>query len=218
MDTVSFFRFDTFDAERAVTSYLFKSKGLIITRVIGTVYLLAVLVGALATTPSLRIVVPLVYWTLLRSHQKPHTGVYEWATISEHSMDGVFMIVEIVSTRMLMDIRHLPFTLTFMVLYLLVTFVNWWTTHTWVYSFLDYVSQGWTKTVMYYISVAVGLIIVYLAMWKIHDLKEHLGLRRCAGSRNQENLKVNNDLSSVCTQVGEEKTVHAAGKDAADMV
>ncbi|KAF9990509.1 hypothetical protein BGZ75_001382 [Mortierella antarctica] len=93
-------------------------------------------------------------------------------------MDGVFMIVEIVCTRMLIDVRHLPFTLLFMASNLLVTFVHWWSTGLWVYSFLDYVTQGWKKTIVYYVGVAVGLVVVYLAVWKLHDLREHLAMRR----------------------------------------
>ncbi|KAF9574781.1 hypothetical protein EC968_005567 [Mortierella alpina] len=162
------------------------------------------------------IIVPLVYWTFLRSHQKPHTGVYEWATVSEHSMDGVFMIVEIVCSRMVMDVRHLPFTLLFMALYLLVTFVHWWSTGLWVYSFLDYITQGWTKTVVYYVGVAVGLVVVYLAVWKLHDLREYLALRRRNRSKEGVTVAVH-DLSSVSTELGDDK-LRVREKDVVDMV
>ncbi|KAF9356612.1 hypothetical protein BGX26_005002 [Mortierella sp. AD094] len=127
-----------------------------------------------------------MFWTLLRPHQKPHYGVYEWATVSEHSTDGVFMILEIVSTRMLMDIRHIVFALVFMLLYLLMTFVNWWINDTWVYSFLDFEAQGWTKTVLYYLGIAIGLIVIYILVWKVHDLKEYLGTKK---ARNPEILE-----------------------------
>lgn len=49
----SFFRFDTFDPERASTSYLYGPKILLATRVFGSMYTIAVLVGALITTESL---------------------------------------------------------------------------------------------------------------------------------------------------------------------
>ncbi|KAG0066798.1 hypothetical protein BGZ89_006898 [Linnemannia elongata] len=49
----SFFRFDTFNPERAVTSYLYGPKILLATRVVGSMYTIAVLVGALITTESL---------------------------------------------------------------------------------------------------------------------------------------------------------------------
>ncbi|CAO3565892.1 unnamed protein product [Mortierella alpina] len=279
MSWISYFRFDTFDVERAVTSNLFRPQGLIATRAISTIYLFSVLVGALATTPSFRyfisfftnisfcaliayfvwsgiwsvqysrlaekdrstwikertnrwgivywilygssavfhIVVPLVYWTFLRPHQKPHTGVYEWATVSEHSMDGFFMIVEVICTRMKMDVRHLPFTLLFMALYLLVTFVHWWSTGLWVYSFLDYITQGWTKTGVYYIGVTVGLVVVYLVVWKLQDLREHLAMR--SRDKSTEGVTVvSHELSSVSTQIGEDK-LRAPEKDGVvDMV
>ncbi len=54
MGWISFFRLDTFDVERAVTSNHFKPSGLVATRAISTIYLFSVLVGALATTPSFR--------------------------------------------------------------------------------------------------------------------------------------------------------------------
>ncbi|KAF9185393.1 hypothetical protein BGZ51_002678 [Haplosporangium sp. Z 767] len=220
----TYLRLDTFDAERAVTSYLYGPKVLVGTRAFGTAYLVAVLVGALATTPSFRYfisfftnisfcalivyymrkngrngrkeeaesgarytgystgaslyIIPLVYWSILRRHQKPHYGVYEWATISEHSTDGVLMLLEIISTRMQMEIRHLPFTVLFMILYLFTTFVHYWTTGTWVYPFLDYKTYGWKLTGPFYVGVAVALVVVYLIVWKLHNVKESLGVKR----------------------------------------
>ncbi|KAG0312307.1 hypothetical protein BGZ97_011296 [Linnemannia gamsii] len=53
MVSESFFRFETFDPERAVTSFLYGPKILLATRVIGSIYTIAVLVGALMTTESL---------------------------------------------------------------------------------------------------------------------------------------------------------------------
>ncbi|KAF9143104.1 hypothetical protein BGX30_001297 [Mortierella sp. GBA39] len=49
----SFFRFDMFNSERAVTSYLYGPKILLATRVFGSMYTIAVLVGALITNESL---------------------------------------------------------------------------------------------------------------------------------------------------------------------
>lgn len=54
MGLSTFFRFDSFDAERSVTSFYVQPSILIITRVVGLIYLVAVLAGALATTSSLK--------------------------------------------------------------------------------------------------------------------------------------------------------------------
>ncbi|ORZ28890.1 hypothetical protein BCR41DRAFT_391308 [Lobosporangium transversale] len=239
MKLPSFFRLTTLGVERSVTSYLSGPKVLMWTRAVGVLYLTAVLIGALATTPSLHyfisfftnisfcalliyyiwslirsiqycrlpqenkenwtkqrsqigehiywilygtltvfhILVPLVYWSVLRAHQKPHTGVYEWATISEHSADGIFMILEIIFTQMNLDIRHLVWALFFMLLFLLSAFVNYWTKNWWVYSFLDYNKHGWKIVGLFYVGTAVAIILLYVLVWGVHYYKEHLASR-----------------------------------------
>jgi hypothetical protein len=54
MGLSTFFRFDSVDAERSVTSFFVQPSILIVTRVLGLIYLVAVLAGALATTSSLK--------------------------------------------------------------------------------------------------------------------------------------------------------------------
>lgn len=54
MGLSTFLRFDSFDAERSVTSFFVQPGVLIVTRVLSLIYLVAVLAGALATTSSLK--------------------------------------------------------------------------------------------------------------------------------------------------------------------
>ncbi|KAG0259719.1 hypothetical protein BG011_002419 [Mortierella polycephala] len=106
-----FLRVNTFDAERAVTSYLYGPWILMGTRAFGTVYLVAVLVGALATTPSFR--------------------------------------------------------------YFITFFTN--------ISFcalVVYLMYGWVTTALFCVGVAFALVLVYLIMWKLHNVKESLGVKR----------------------------------------
>ncbi|KAF9577065.1 hypothetical protein BGW38_007969, partial [Lunasporangiospora selenospora] len=51
MTVSSFLRLKSFDPVNAVTSYFYGPKVLLITRLFGSIYILAVLIGALATTP-----------------------------------------------------------------------------------------------------------------------------------------------------------------------
>ncbi|KAG0098711.1 hypothetical protein BGZ93_010593 [Podila epicladia] len=242
----TFFRVDSFDAERSVTSFFVQPSILIITRALGLIYLIAVLAGALATTSSLKYFIQfftnigwlaltlyylwalilsiqycrlsefertqwakkgsralqIVFWIVYSSqavyqHQRPHTGVYEWATVSEHTTNVVFMALEMTLTRMTMDVWHIVFTLGFVVLYLLMAFVDHWINGTWVYSALDYEKMGWTKVGLFYLIVAVGMTVVYLALWKLHQIKERRGVERL-----QRRLKarLENDIESVASQ------------------
>ncbi|KAF9007297.1 hypothetical protein BGZ52_008314 [Haplosporangium bisporale] len=259
MGLSTFLRFDSFDAERSVTSFFVQPKVLIVTRVLGLIYLVAVLAGALATTSSLKyfiqfftnigwvaltlyylwalilsvqyyrlsefertqwakkgnrviqiifwivyssqavyhMLIPLIFWALMRKYQRPHTGVYEWATVSEHTTNVVFMALEMTLTRMTMDVRHIVFTLGFVLLYLLMAFVDHWINGTWVYSALDYETMGWTKVGLFYVVVAVGMTVVYLILWKLHQIKERRGVQR---QQRQLQARLESDIESVASQ------------------
>lgn len=123
-------------------------------------------------------VVPLVYWIILQEYQKERTGLYEWASISQHTTDGILMLIEIISTRTLMDIRHVFFAVLFMALYLGMAWVAYLAEGVWVYPFLDFKLYGWTVVGLGYGGVAVGVVILYCLLWKVHDLKEFLGTRK----------------------------------------
>lgn len=138
--------------------------------------------------------IPLIFWTLMRKHQRPHAGVYEWATVSEHTTNVVFMALEMTLTRMTMDVRHIVFTLGFVLLYLLMAFVDHWINGTWVYSVLDYEAMGWTKVGLFYVIVAVGMTVVYLILWKLHQIKERRGVQRL---QRRVQAQLENDIESV---------------------
>lgn len=138
--------------------------------------------------------IPLIFWALMRKYQRPHTGVYEWATVSEHTTNVVFMALEMVLTRMTMDVRHIVFTLGFVLLYLLMAFVDHWINGTWVYSALDYEKMGWTKVGLFYVIVAVGMTAVYLILWKLHQIKERRGIERL---QRRLQVQLENDIESA---------------------
>ncbi|KAH7052612.1 hypothetical protein BKA57DRAFT_502768 [Linnemannia elongata] len=217
MEIGSFFRFDTFNPERAVTSYLYGPKILLATRVVGSIYTIAVLVGALITTESLSyfmkyfthityialsiyyvwsmiwsilyvrlpsserqffikqrnrgesniywviIVVPLVYWSALKEDSKKRTGLYEWSSVSQHTTNGFLMLLELLSTRTLMEIRHIFFAILFLVLFLGMSWVAYWNEGGWVYPFMDFKRYNWTVVGLGYAGVVVGMVILTTA-------------------------------------------------------
>ncbi|KAF9425580.1 hypothetical protein BGZ94_007411 [Podila epigama] len=244
----SFLRFASYDPERPVSSFFVQSRTLIYTRAVGLFYLIAVLVGALATTSSFKyfiqfftnigwVALTIYYlWALILSIQynrlsefertqwakkgpralhiifwvvygsqavyQPHTGVYEWATISEHSADFVLMVMEMVLTRMVMDIRHIVFTLGFVLLYLLMSFVDHWINGTWIYPPLDYEKEGWGKTGLFYGIIVCALSIIYLILWALHRLKEKRGTKRL---QDRLQAKLESDVESVASSQTEKK-------------
>ncbi|KAF9091499.1 hypothetical protein BGX29_010905 [Mortierella sp. GBA35] len=111
-------------------------------------------------------IVPLVYWSLLTADQKEREGLYAWASVSQHTTDGVLMVIEMVSTRILMEIRHVIFAILFLVLYLLMSWVAYWLEGTWIYPFMDFRLYNWTMVGLSY--VGVGVVA----------LKEQLGTRQ----------------------------------------
>lgn len=139
----------------------------------------------------------------MRRHQRPHTGVYEWATISEHTTNVVFMALEMTLTRMTMDVQHIVFTLGFVLLYLFMAFVDHWINGTWVYSALDYEKMGWTKVGLFYVIVAVGMTVVYLVLWKLHQIKERRGVQRL---QRRLQAQLESDLESVASQEPSKKS------------
>ncbi|KAG0348108.1 hypothetical protein BG004_006083 [Podila humilis] len=151
-----------------------------------------------STQAVYHMVIPLIYWALMRKHQRAHEGVYEWATISEHTTDVVLVGLEIMLTRMTMDIRHIIFTLGFVLLYLGMAFVDNRINGTWVYSVLDYNASGWGRVIAFYAVIGVGMTGVYLALWKLHQIKERRGNARL---HRRLQAQLESDIESVASSV-----------------
>lgn len=88
------------------------------------------------------------------------------------------MLIEIISTRTLMEIRHVFFAALFMALYLGMAWVAYLTEGVWVYPFLDFKLYSWTTVGLGYGCVAVGVVMLYCLLWKVHGLKEFLGTKK----------------------------------------
>ncbi|KAF9155756.1 hypothetical protein BG015_008686 [Linnemannia schmuckeri] len=125
------------------------------------------------------VVVPLVFWTLLSKGMSSWTAMAMYQNISVHAMDGVFgALGELVLSRHFLQPIHSFLVAGVMLLYMLLTFIVYAREGTWVYPFLRW-SQGPIAAV-YYIGIAIGLFLVFFALYFIHNARNSFFKERSA--------------------------------------
>jgi hypothetical protein len=103
-----------------------------------------------------------VYWSLI--YNGFHTIFQVWSNVTQHALNTVFCITEIVLPRTdPLPWIHLLWLIIILCLYLGVAFITFATEHFYVYSFLDDTKKGGRGRVAgYIIGILVAAIIVFI--------------------------------------------------------
>jgi len=122
-------------------------------------------------------VVTVVYWSLLSSAETFGTRYLGWSNISQHALNSVFALFEILLTHAgPSPWSHLVFLLLFLVGYLGIAYITHATEGFYTYSFLDPNKQhGFLAA--YIVGIAVGECIVFSVVWGVCYLRERLSTR-----------------------------------------
>ena len=106
--------------------------------------------------------VTIVYWKILYSGVWFDNEQDAWSNISQHAMNSLFALMELLFTRINPPpMIHLLWLIVILALYLGLAFLTHYTQNIYVYSFLDPAS-GTGKRAGYIVGILVGAIIVFL--------------------------------------------------------
>lgn len=111
-------------------------------------------------------IVTIVYWGVLFSGPWFPTTFGAWSNISQHAMNSLFALFEIVVPRTdTPPLLHMLWLIVILALYLGLAYVTRATKGFYVYSFLDPGRSGKGMVVGYVFGIAVGCIIVFGVAW-----------------------------------------------------
>jgi len=120
------------------------------------------------------ILVTIAYWTLLSDSSTFATTFSTWHNISAHALNTPFALFEIFFTRAgPLPWLHLPILLVFLACYLGVAYITHATQGFYTYDFLDPQIQH-AKVAAYIVGIAVGEVIVFVAVHYLIVLRERL--------------------------------------------
>ncbi|KAJ1644135.1 hypothetical protein IWQ61_010451, partial [Dispira simplex] len=106
------------------------------------------------TITTFHILVPLVYWTLLKSQLNTNSALHFYTSIGAHAIDFVVMAIEVLLNRQKVVPTHCVILLIILVLYLGLAYLVWGATGFFVYSFLNFeAKKGFVA--LYVLGVAV---------------------------------------------------------------
>ncbi|KAH8813025.1 hypothetical protein F5884DRAFT_671125 [Xylogone sp. PMI_703] len=106
--------------------------------------------------------VTIVYWGVLYSGTWFPTRFPGWSNISQHALNSVFAVFEIVIPRTEPPPWiHLLWLIVILVLYLALAYVTYATKGVYVYDFLDPGHGHRGRTVGYIFSIAVGICVIF---------------------------------------------------------
>jgi len=130
------------------------------------------------------IIVTIVYWVLLSSYDTFHPRFNAWSNISQHALNTVFVLFEILFTHCgPSPWSHLLFLILFLAGYLGVAYITHATEGFYTYSFLNpHKEHGLLAA--YIVGIGVGECIVFSVVWGLCFLRERLSPRsKFAGVR-----------------------------------
>lgn len=105
--------------------------------------------------------VTIVFWSIIFNGWWPDEW-HQWSNISQHALNSVFALFEILLTRSNPPLFiHIPFLIFILALYLGLAYLTYDVQHFWVYDFLD-PENGRAKVAGYILGIAVGIVIVFL--------------------------------------------------------
>ncbi|TFK39333.1 hypothetical protein BDQ12DRAFT_629891 [Crucibulum laeve] len=138
-------------------------------------YLHVLLFSTIATFPF---VVTIVFWALLSSPNTFSSPYSTWSNISQHALNAVFALLEIVFTNVgPLPWIDLPATIVLLGCYLGVAYITFQTQGFYPYSFLNPKQQG-SLLAAYIIGIAVGQCMVFVIVRYLIILRERLVRRR----------------------------------------
>ncbi|KIM76712.1 hypothetical protein PILCRDRAFT_826110 [Piloderma croceum F 1598] len=142
-------------------------------------FLHRLLYSSITTFP---IVTTVTYWALLSGADTFATRYNTWSNISEHLLNTVFALFEILFTHCgPSPWSHLIFLIIFLAGYLGVAYITHATEGFYTYSFLDPHKEG-PLLAAFIIGIAVGECIVFSAVWGLCYLREWLSRRLRVGA------------------------------------
>ncbi|KAI8624067.1 hypothetical protein F5Y19DRAFT_338131 [Xylariaceae sp. FL1651] len=122
----------------------------------------ALLYSSITTYPFL---VTIVFWALLSTPFTLATEYSAWSNISQHALNSVFALLEIVLPRTNPSPWiHLPFLILILALYLALAYLTHATKGFYTYSFLDPGLQG-PLVAAYVFGIAIGICIIFAIVW-----------------------------------------------------
>jgi len=121
------------------------------------------------------IVVLVVYWSLIYQPDIPQTAVYTWIDFSQHALNAVFIMLEVVLGRMMLRWIDCCVVLLVPVLYAAYTWAIYGLYGQWVYRFLDW-NQG-RSTPLWYVIMLAMFVGVFVIMRLLHRVREWFGRR-----------------------------------------
>ncbi|KAI9271531.1 hypothetical protein BDA99DRAFT_298458 [Phascolomyces articulosus] len=130
------------------------------------------------TIVTYNILTPTVYWALLSGvilNDEQATSVDWWVAVSLHGSTFLMMITEVIMSRMIIYKRMVVVVFCTVLTYMVLTFIIYASEKWWVYSFLDW-SQGASCSI-WYIAVAVSVILCFFLQLGIHALREKIGAK-----------------------------------------
>jgi hypothetical protein len=111
-------------------------------------------------------IVTIVYWGVLYSSPWFPTVFGAWSNISQHAMNSLFALFEILLTRTdTLPLVHMLWLIVILAMYCGLAYVTHATKGFYVYSFLDPGRNGRGAVVGYIFGIAVGCIIVFGVAW-----------------------------------------------------
>lgn len=148
-------------------------------------------------------IVTAVFWGLIYPGVWFSSRYEAWSNTSEHALNSVFALAEIVLPRTPAPLWiHAWWVVFVLALYLSLAFVTFYTKGFYTYSFLDIQSQGSAITAAYIVGIAVGAVVVFsvvkgvmhLRLWateRVGQMEgkfagEPLGSRGTDGSRERD--------------------------------
>ncbi|KAI7858451.1 hypothetical protein BDC45DRAFT_531648 [Circinella umbellata] len=132
------------------------------------------------TVVTYNILTPVVYWVLLSGvliNNKDATTIDWWMALSLHGSTFFIMMTEVIMTRMVLYTRMIVVVFCTVLAYMLLTFIIYASEKWWVYSFLDW-DQGASCSI-WYIAVAVSVVLCFFLQIGIHALREKIGAKCC---------------------------------------
>ncbi|WYZ44314.1 hypothetical protein EsH8_VII_000750 [Colletotrichum jinshuiense] len=110
-------------------------------------------------------IVTIVYWAIIKTGPWYPEQFNAWSNISQHGLNSVFALFEIVIPRTSaaqLEWVHMLWVIIVLALYLALAYVTYYTKNFYPYSFLDIKANGSGKVAAYIIGIAIAGIIFYL--------------------------------------------------------
>ncbi|CAG8473359.1 21220_t:CDS:2 [Dentiscutata erythropus] len=141
------------------------------------------------TVVHYHVLIVFVYWTLLSSTfiQENNPWYIWWLSVSVHGLEFVTMLIELFLNRQVMKISFIFITIFIQVLYMLETFLIYYTHGFWIYDFLDWHSGSPAAVSLRYIGFLIFFIVCFFLVYGLHTLRDYIG-RKHNSKESSENV------------------------------